>query len=165
MVTYSLLGLPFAIIRVFVALITGVLGGAATNFYAKNETVNSSTTTQGCDKDKMGTKSGLMGVLKYGFHDFLMDIAKWLMIGILIAAALSVLIPDDFFTQYLSNDLLSMLVVLVASVPLYLCATASVPIAAVLMLKGLSPGAALVLLMAGPATNAATITIIRNNFV
>jgi hypothetical protein len=103
-------------------------------------------------------------MLSYGFYEFLMDIAKWLIIGILLAAALAVIIPDDFFTLYLNNEPLSLLAVLVASVPLYLCATASVPIAAVLMLKGLSPGAALVLLMAGPATNAATITVIKKVF-
>jgi uncharacterized membrane protein YraQ (UPF0718 family) len=71
-----------------------------------------------------------------------------------------VLIPDDFFADKIPNDFLGMLVILVISIPVYICATASVPVAAVLMLKGLSPGAALVLLMAGPATNAATITMI-----
>ena len=164
MVSYSLLGLPFAIIRVIVALVTGIIGGALTNFIGKNDTINTNLASQACDKEKKGSNLGLMGVFKYGFYEFLMDIAKWLIIGILIAAALSVIIPDDFFTRYLHNELLSMFVVLLASVPLYLCATASVPIAAVLMLKGLSPGAALVLLMAGPATNAATITIIKKVF-
>lgn len=93
-----------------------------------------------------------------------MDIAKWLVIGILIAAFLDIVIPSDFFISYLSNEWLSMLIILGASVPLYICATASVPIAAILMLKGLSPSAALVLLMSGPATNAATITVIKNIF-
>jgi len=164
MVTYSLLGLPFAIIRVFVALITGVLGGAATNFIAKEDVVDANNTPQSCESDNMGTKTGLKGIFRYGFYEFLMDIAKWLVIGILIATLMAVIIPENFFIKYLNNEPLSMLVVLVASVPLYLCATASVPIAAVLMLKGLSPGAALVLLMAGPATNAATITVIKKVF-
>ncbi|MCU4166519.1 permease [Carboxylicivirga caseinilyticus] len=164
MVTYSLLGLPFAIIRVIVALITGVLGGVATNTIAKDDKVDASKSGESCESDKMGTKQGWKGIFRYGFYEFLMDIAKWLVIGILIAAVLAVLIPDDFFANYLDNEPLSMLIILLASVPLYLCATASVPIAAVLMLKGLSPGAALVLLMAGPATNAATITIIQKVF-
>lgn len=164
MVTYSLLGLPFAIIRVIVALITGVIGGMATNTIAKSDSVHTGDSPLSCETDKMGTKNGLKGILKYGFYEFLMDIAKWLIIGILIAAVMAVLIPDNFFTNYLDNEPLSMLVVLLASVPLYLCATASVPIAAILMLKGLSPGAALVLLMAGPATNAATITVIKKVF-
>jgi len=71
-----------------------------------------------------------------------------------------VVVPNDFFAGTIGNEYLSMLIILLASIPVYICATASVPIAAILMLKGLSPGAALVLLMAGPATNAATIAII-----
>ena len=73
---------------------------------------------------------------------------------------ISVLVPDNFFADKIPNDFVGMLLILVISIPVYICATASVPVAAVLMLKGLSPGAALILLMAGPATNAATITMI-----
>ncbi|TLX72643.1 heavy metal-associated domain-containing protein [Labilibacter sediminis] len=166
LVTYSLLGLPFALIRVVVALVTGVIGGVFTNLTGKNdENVTTKNPEPSCCSSSPSTSSkSITRVLKYGFHEFLMDIAKWLIIGILIAAGLSAVIPDDFFSLYLDNELLSMLTILLASVPLYLCATASVPIAAVLMMKGLSPGAALILLMAGPATNAATITIIKKIF-
>jgi copper chaperone CopZ len=80
----------------------------------------------------------------------------------LLAALLSVLIPADFFTSTISNEYLAMFLMLLASVPLYICATGSIPIAAVLLMKGLSPGAALVLLMAGPATNIATMAVIGN---
>jgi len=73
---------------------------------------------------------------------------------------LSVIIPDSFFSEYIGNPYLEMLIVLAASIPMYICATGSIPMAAVLLLKGLSPGAALVLLMAGPATNVATMTVI-----
>jgi len=97
---------------------------------------------------------------RYAFVEFLQDISTWLVFGLLVAALISVVVPDDFFAGKTSNDLLEMIIILVAAIPVYICATASVPIAAVLMLKGLSPGAALVLLMAGPATNAATITMI-----
>ena len=107
------------------ALVTGVLGGAVTNLFAKDDKVDASKSTNACEKDKMSSNAGFIGVLKYGFYEFLMDIAKWLMIGILIAALLATLIPDDFFTQHLTNEPLSMLLVLLASVPLYLCATAS----------------------------------------
>ena len=99
-------------------------------------------------------------MMRYAFVDFLQDIMGWLIIGIIIAALIAVFIPDDFFAGRAGNNIIEMLVILVAAIPVYVCATASVPVAAVLMLKGLSPGAALVLLMAGPATNAATITMI-----
>ncbi|MFC2128607.1 permease [Bacteroidota bacterium] len=159
MATYSLLGAPFAIIRPIVALISGIFGGGIENYMDKNEKTTDNIID--CEfKSESKKNNKLISMLKYSFIDLLQDIAKWLVIGLIIAALIAVLLPDDFFTQYIGNDILSMLIVLAASVPLYVCATGSVPIAAVLLMKGLSPGAALVFLMAGPATNAATITVI-----
>jgi copper chaperone CopZ len=94
--------------------------------------------------------------------ELLQDISRWLIIGMLVAALLSVIIPDDFFVNGISSEYLAVFMMLLASVPLYICATGSIPIAAVLLMKGLSPGAALVLLMAGPATNIATMAVIGN---
>ena len=158
MVTYSLLGLPFAIIRPVVALFTGVAGGMFTNINEKNSTKkieHLSTIT-----DELPVKRSIKEVIKYGFVEFLEDIAKWLAIGLFAAALLAVLIPDNFFAEHGGAGIIGMLIILAGSVPLYVCATGSVPIAAVLMLKGLSPGAVLVFLMAGPATNIATITVL-----
>jgi len=160
MVTYSLLGLPFAIIRPVVAFITGVFGGILIN---KTEAGSSGIEPELLNNNELKnniSKKSILSMLKYAFIDFLQDISKWLIIGLLIATAISVIVPDDFFTSYLGNEYVQMFVVLLASIPLYVCATASVPIAAVLMLKGVSAGAILVFLMAGPATNAATISII-----
>ena len=84
----------------------------------------------------------------------------YLLLGIIIAALISALIPDNYFESIQGNLFITYVLILIVSIPLYICATSSVPIAAVLILKGLSPGAALVFLMAGPATNAATITVI-----
>ena len=157
LVSYSLLGLPFAILRPIIALITGLLGGGLTNWYSqKNKTENTIQET------KTEKKSLFHRLIIYPFVEFLQDIANWLVIGLVIAAIISAIIPDNFFTQFADYSFLSMLIILIASIPLYVCATSSVPIAAVLIMKGLSPGAALVFLMAGPATNAATITVIRN---
>ncbi len=159
MVTYSLLGWPFAIIRPVVALVTGLLGGALVN---KLEPVNQDEDSQRAMSSEPARKieRPVRELFRYAFVEFLQDIAKWLVIGLAIAALIAVFIPDDFFASYLHNDLLGMLVILAASIPVYVCATSSVPIAAVLMMKGLSPGAALIFLMAGPATNAATISVI-----
>jgi hypothetical protein len=73
-------------------------------------------------------------------------------------------VPDDFFIRYMGNELVSLLIMLGVGIPLYICASASTPVAAALVLKGLSPGAALVFLLAGPATNVATITVIMRYF-
>jgi uncharacterized membrane protein YraQ (UPF0718 family)/copper chaperone CopZ len=155
--TYSLLGLPMAIIRPIIAFVTGIVGGGLTNKITNLEVQENH---DGEYEDNRARKGKLYRTFKYAFVDFLNDIAKWLVIGLLIAALIAVIVPDDFFTKTIGNEYLSMLLVLLASVPLYVCATGSVPIAAVLLMKGLSPGAAIVFLMAGPATNAATITVI-----
>jgi uncharacterized protein len=159
LVTYSLLGLPFAIIRPFVAFVTGIAGGWFTSL--QNDKQNESIPTdRAIPIEVKGFFAKVADVFRYGFIEFLQDITKWLIIGLLLAAAISAIVPDDFFTSLNISPLLQMLVVLAISVPMYICATASVPLAAVLILKGISPGAALVFLMAGPATNAATITMI-----
>ena len=161
LVTYSMLGLPFAIIRPIVALVTGVTGGLLTNWFVRDK---ASKPLEGdlytATKDKTNNANKFSQMLNYAFITFLQDIMKWLIIGLLLAALVAVLIPDSFFERYIGNSLLEMLVILIASIPLYVCATASVPLAAVLLLKGLSPGAVLVFLMAGPATNAATMTVL-----
>jgi len=161
MVTYSLLGLPFAVLRPIIAFVTGIFGGWYTNRLVKKNKLEEGNIHQ--IEEHIIYNSfyhRVYSMMKYAFVDFLQDIMRWLVIGLIIAAAISIALPDDFFTNYIGNNYLSILLVLAASVPLYVCATGSVPIAAVLLMKGLSPGAALVFLMAGPATNAATITVI-----
>lgn len=157
--TYSLLGLPFALLRPIVAFISGIFGGMLTNVYTRKEAEKTVLLAE--NNDAIPVEGGkLKSMLKYAYHDFLMDIAKWLLVGLGIAALISLLLPENFFTMYLHNEFLSMILVLLASIPIYVCATGSIPIAAVLMMKGLSPGAALVFLMAGPATNIATMMVI-----
>lgn len=162
MATGSLLGWAFAIVRPVVAFLTGILGGWLTNFAFRNENSNSVQKILKINEseEEFHYKNKFIGMLRYAYVDFLQDIAKWLLIGLLLAGLISVLIPDDFFSRYLGNNLASMILILLVAVPLYVCATGSIPIAAVLMMKGLSPGAALVFLMAGPATNVATMTVI-----
>ena len=98
--------------------------------------------------------------MQYSFGNLLQDIGLWFLGGVLLAGIFGALIPDGFIEQNLGEGFLPLLVMLAAAVPLYVCATASTPIAAALALKGLSPGAALVFLLAGPATNAASFTVV-----
>lgn len=160
MVTWSLLGLPFAIIRPVVAFLTGLFGGLLTKRLYKGDKNISKNGPDNSREIPSGFIPKLKELFRYPFVEFMQDIAKWLVIGLLIAALISVIVPDNYFADKLPGNFAGMILILVAAIPVYICATASVPIAAVLMLKGLSPGAALVLLMAGPATNAATITMI-----
>lgn len=159
-VTYSLLGLPFAIIRPIVAFVTGIFGGFLSSKIDKEKADESVQNNNDNDEMPAGFFPKIREMFRYSFIEFLQDISNWLIIGLLIAALISVFVPDNFFADKIPNSFVGMLIILVIAIPVYICATASVPVAAVLMLKGLSPGAALVLLMAGPATNAATITMI-----
>ncbi|MGQ1946407.1 permease [Geofilum sp. OHC36d9] len=156
--TFSLLGLPFAIIRPLAALITGITGGLITSRITRAEITE--TPFQDDETDRKSFMQRVKAVFRYGFVDFIQDISKWLVIGLVLAAIISVLIPDNFFNVLQLSPILQMLLILVVSIPLYICATGSIPLAAILLLKGISPGAAFVLLMAGPATNVATITMI-----
>lgn len=160
--TYSLMGLPFAVVRPIVALTTALFGGCLVNKLDNtlNETVISETeeSTTGTPHRSFGEK--LKTALHYAFVDMMQDIGKWLVVGLVVAGLITVFVPDSFFAVFADKPLLSMLLVLAFAIPMYLCATGSIPIAVALMLKGLSPGTALVLLMAGPAINAASILVI-----
>lgn len=98
--------------------------------------------------------------VRYALTDLWQDLAGPFFIGLLLAGTIEVLVPEDFFQAYLGDGFSSMLVMLAFGIPLYICATASTPIAAALILKGVSPGAALVFLLVGPATNIATIAVL-----
>lgn len=227
--TFSLMGVPFAVIRPIAALITAVLGGWMVNTFVslrdrrahremaegtivKTEETETCTCHCHCHENKAesccpegdsddhhhhhhhsgehhhhsshhrhsnhhhsssaschchdrkipNTIGGKMvEALRYAFLDMMSDIGKWLVIGLVVAGLITIYVPDEVFTIFKDNTMASMILVLIISIPMYLCATGSIPIAVVLMLKGLTPGAALVLLMAGPACNMASILVIR----
>ena len=155
--TFSLMGLGFAIIRPVAALVTGVCGGLLVNRLVSEEN-DAITSAYACNVES-GNK--VWRVLKYAYFKMIQDIGGRLVIGLLVAALIQVAIPDEFFLHFGSQPLLQMLVILVVAVPMYICSTGSIPVAAALIMKGLSPGAALVMLMAGPAVNLASILVVR----
>lgn len=158
--TYSLMGLPFAVIRPIVALLTAILGGTLINvFQSKDEIVVVRNSTVNEEHKSLTQK--LKDSLRYGFVEMMGDIGKWLVVGLVVAGMITALVPDGWFAAFKDNSLLSILLVLCISVPMYVCATGSIPIAVALMMKGLTPGAALVLLMAGPACNVASMLVIN----
>lgn len=163
LVTYSLLGPVFAIFRPLAALVTGVVGGLLVNLFGKSAEVPAEATAAAGDCATIPTwRNRFLDGMKYAFVTLPRDIGKPLLFGLVVAAVISALVPDDFFAKYLGRGILSMLVMMAIGIPLYVCASASVPVAAALMGAGLSPGAALVFLMTGPATNAAGLATIWN---
>ena len=167
--TYSVLGLPFAVIRPVAAFCNAIMGGWLINkFGDKDEVVPVDASAKTCcchHKQEETHHEGFLGkmreALRFGFVEMIEEIGKWLVIGLVIAGLITVFVPDEFFALFRGNTQLSMLLVLCIAIPMYICATGSIPIAVALMMKGLTPGAALVLLMAGPACNMASILVIN----
>ncbi|OHB64870.1 MAG: hypothetical protein A2Y77_13710 [Planctomycetes bacterium RBG_13_62_9] len=174
LVTYSLLGPVFAIFRPLAALVTGLIGGVLVNLFGQKAEDRGQRTENGGQNGAETTKCTgecchaakparkLLNGMKYGFLSLPRDIGKSLLVGVAIAAVISAIVPDDFFADRLGRGLPAMLLMMLIGIPIYVCASASVPVAAALILKGLSPGAALVFLVTGPATNAAGLATIWN---
>jgi hypothetical protein len=165
--TYSLMGLPFTIIRTVATTILAVITGTLTNLFDKDKKHHSNREKKLncniCLNQKPHThslKEKLIAIFKFGFHTLLKDIGVWLLLGIVIGGLIIYFIPQNFIENYFNNTTLSYLSILLLSIPLYVCATGSIPIALALLLKGFSPGSALIFLIVGPATNTATITVI-----
>ncbi len=156
LITYGMLGPVFAMTRPVIALITGVIGGLFT------EQIISEDYTTSIKTNHKHQKKTLKDAIKYAFISLPQDIAGPLIKGILMAGLITLLIPDNFFQDYGITGWSAMILMAVLSIPMYICATASVPIAAGLISSGIEPGAAFVFLMAGPATNIATISVIIN---
>lgn len=168
--TYSLMGLPFAIVRPIAALFTSMFGGWLVNKFAhEDETLSEETTreTAECSCDQQTSPSfwnNFISAMRYAFVEMLQDVGKWLVVGLLIAALITVAVPNEWLAALHDYKLLNMLIVLAVAIPMYVCATGSIPIAVSLMAKGLTPGAALVLLMAGPAVNSASMLVVGKVF-
>lgn len=172
-VTYALLDPLMTVIRPVAAFFTALTAGALVSrlpeYTSPQELVaRDRETCRCCPSDgpartcceRHSGHGRIRAGLRFAFNDLLADIGPALLAGVLIAGAISFFLPENFIMRHLGNGPQQMLVMLLIGIPLYVCATASTPVAAALALKGLSPGAALVFLLAGPATNAATILIV-----
>lgn len=155
--TYSMMGLPFAIVRPLAALLTSIAGGAVTTWFSKDEIIVRQNCT--CESEEK-KQNKFVEFLRYSLVDLVQNIGKWLVIGLIIGSLITVLVPDSFFTDLNLPSIVTMLIVLAIAVPMYVCSTGSIPIAAALIMKGLSPGAALVLLIAGPGVSVASLLVV-----
>jgi uncharacterized membrane protein YraQ (UPF0718 family) len=156
MITYALLGWVFAIFRALAAFLSGVACGTAVSIVSPKEAEEPDVCVNECCKTEQ--PNVIKRMLSYGFLSLPRDISRAVVLGIILSGILSGLIPDNFFTDRLGDSPLAMLVMLGIGIPLYVCSSASVPIALAFIKAGISPGAALVFLITGPATNAATLT-------
>ncbi len=166
--TYALLGPVMAVARPLTALVTAVLAGGligrfagpGADFAAPPEPASSCCSGDSCGAASRRPRARLREAVRFGLVDMFEDLAPWLVSGFLLAGLVAALLPADFFERHLGTGLPAMLLMALVGLPLYVCATSSTPIAAALVLKGLGPGAALVFLLVGPATNVATMLIV-----
>ncbi len=166
--TYSLLGGLFTLFRVITSFVAALICGTLTNllFSPGNTTHKEGEAPPVCNTcGEAGSHNHsplekLRAVIQYAFFELVDDIGGWLLIGIVLGGIIAYAIPQTLISHYLGRGITSMGLMLLVGIPLYVCATGSIPIAAALMLKGMSPGAALVFLLCGPATNTVTLTVI-----
>ncbi|MDO8494539.1 MAG: permease [Deltaproteobacteria bacterium] len=158
--TYTLMDPIMTIARVVSGFFAALIAGIIENFFGSPSPTAEAMPVDDCcsSQKKIGNK--IKEGFRYAFVDLMRDIAKWFLAGMLLAGVITTLVPDDWIALHLGGGLSTMLLMLAVGIPLYICASASTPVAAALILKGMSPGAALVFLLAGPATNAATITVV-----
>lgn len=166
MATYALLGPVFALYRPLVALLTGVLGGGLVSLFDQTDFGGSRSVdperpvcTDACCRPGV-REHAVKRILRYGFITLPQDIAGALLAGILVAGVISVFVSEDFLAPYLGGGLPAIVIMMAVGIPIYVCSTASIPIALGFMHLGASPGAALAFLISGPATNAAAIAVV-----
>lgn len=162
-VTASMLGLPFALFKVVSAFLMGIVGGTLVNFAEPPAIAPASNTSQATPKPTYANP--IAEALRFTYYRLFHEIWAWLLLGILISAAITTIAPPGSLADSpWATGLTGMLLMLAIGIPLYVCATGSVPIAASLVAAGMPTGAALVFLMAGPATNIATIGAVLKTF-
>ncbi len=174
-VTYALLDPVMTVMRPVAAFITALSAGILENFISFKKDQEEVVYTNSCPVDNCcdgvdcppevhkahhNVFEKIRAGIRYAVVDVWGDIVMWFFAGLLLAGIITALIPADFMKQWFGGGVSSMLIMLVFGIPLYICATASTPIAAALILKGVSPGAALVFLLVGPATNITSLSVL-----
>jgi len=166
--TYGMFGWIFTIYRVITSMAIAMVAGILTNFYDKEEIKEEKEEKDDCccsstcsSTPEVKQKFSFKKAMDYAFVNLLGDIAKALFLGLIIGALITIAIPQNLSDILLEYSWVSYLIAIAIAVPMYVCATASLPIAAALMLSGVSAGAAFVFLSAGPATNTVTIGVVK----
>ncbi len=158
LVTYALLGWVFALFRAMIAFISGVLCGWSIRLL---KTPHPTTTPSTQITENVTLRDRFIAAWKYGFITLPRDIARPLLLGLILSGVLTVFLPETPFSNHLAHPLLSMLIMIIIGLPLYICSSASVPLAYAFIQSGVPSGAALVFLIMGPATNIATLTTLH----
>lgn len=166
--TYSLFGFIFTLFRVISSIVIAISVGLVQNLVqkkdneikSKEEEVTSCCSSSSCTTPTSKKKFSFLNVVKYGYITLFSDMAKALLIGLLLGSLFVTFVPEEYTHILFENQFLTYIVVMLFAMPLYTCATASLPIAAAFMLQGMSPGAVFIFLTAGPATSIVTMSVV-----
>ena len=183
MATYSFFGWIFTIYRVITAIIIAIITGILQNFVDKKDkkkiikfsinkqhihnnqiNIKDNYSSSCCSSAKTNSKFSIKESFNYAFNVLFKDIYIGLLAGVIIGGIFTTLLPKELLQTLFEYQFLTYIAVLVISLPLYVCATASLPIAAAFLLSGMSSGAVFVFLSAGPATNSITIGVVASMF-
>ena len=166
-VTYALLDPIMTVTRPLAAFVTGISAGFLENslsWKSQPEQIPLVQPSVGAENEPLGSKTSLLvrisEGLRYGFREIWAGIAVWFFVGLFLAGVITVYMPDSLSQMILGGGIVAMLAMCLMGMPIYICATASTPIAAAFLLKGASPGAVLVFLLVGPATNMTSLSVL-----
>ena len=158
--TYAMMDIPMTILRPIAAFLSAVGAGVAQMLFNSHELpAEEMGQSGGCCKKKGRPSSNVRGMLRFSFVDLIDDMALWLGIGLLLGAGINWLVPADWFSGL--SGFWGRIIIVGIGIPTYICASATTPIAASLILKGMSPGMALLILLVGPATNSSNILVLQ----
>ena len=165
LITYALLDLPMTLIRPLAAFITAIAAGVSQNIWNKEENAPVQEVKSCCAghckaSEKKSAIDHIQGAFSYAFKDSSDDLSFWLFIGLALGALVNVWVPEELLFQ--SNSFLGRVILLLIGIPFYICASSSTPIAASMMMKGMTPGCALIFLLAGPATNFTNMAVLQS---
>ena len=159
--TYSFFGIIFTFFRLISSIIIAITVGIIQNFISneKNEKKEQITQSCNCSQTKK-TKFSYKKAFLYGYDTLFGDMAKTLLVGLILGSLFVTFAPQEYTSILFENKLLTYIVVILFSMPLYICATASLPLAAAFMMQGMPGGAVFIFLTAGPATSSITISVV-----
>ena len=165
--TFSFFGFVFTVFRVVSSVIIAIIVGLVQNFVEKEDDIKNfkvdsscGCSNSSCASTQEKKKFSLKNAFSYAYKTLFIDMVKPLFIGLLLGAIFTTFTPKEYTSLLFENQILTYIVIMIFAMPLYVCATASLPIAAAFILQGMSGGAAFIFLTAGPATSAITMSVV-----
>jgi uncharacterized protein len=159
LMSYAMMDFPMTVIRPLAAFISAVVAGLGQIFFNPDPEARAMAAAE--SKPVEFQRKSIKEMLRFSFVDLLDDMALWLAVGILVGAGIQIFVPDEFLLG--REGFFSRIIILALCLPIYVCASATTPLVASLIMKGMSPGVGLLILLAGPAVNLSNILVLQKH--